>query len=110
MGGDPGEEGIHGKVYMVPLGEANKQTELGDPDEPLQRAAVIVGVDIREKDPDLEEMLSFVVAPGVSATTDLSAYSLSGNPTAQMKEIKDPRAYGEFKKWPEEYSVRDPDE
>tara|TARA_R110001606_G_scaffold395550_1_gene568004 strand:- start:94 stop:1041 length:948 start_codon:yes stop_codon:yes gene_type:complete len=110
MGGDPGEETIHGKVYMVPLGEANEETELGDPNEPLQRAAVIVGVDINKKDPDLAEMLSFVVAPEVSATTDLSNYTLSQTPTVQMREIGDLRAQREFKRWPGDYSVSNPDE
>jgi len=106
MGGEPGEGTIYGEVYMVPLGEANLETELGDPDEPFQRAAIVVGVDILQKDPDLEELLSFVVAPEISATTDLSAYMLSNNPTLKLRRIQDPRSYGELRAWPEEYSVQ----
>ncbi|WP_291042087.1 hypothetical protein [Hyphomonas sp.] len=110
MGGTPAENSIHGKVFMVPLGEANKETELGDPDEPFQRAAIVVGVDIAERDPDLSEVLSFVVAPGVSITTDLSDYMLSRDPTKLMRQITDPRSFGEFRNWPSDYSVRNPEE
>lgn len=110
MGGTPGENSIHGKVFMVPLGEANIETELGDPKEPFQRAAIVVGVDIAERDPDIAEVLSFVVAPEVSATTDLSDYMLSHNPTELMKQVTDPRSYGEIRNWPDDYSVRNPEE
>lgn len=110
MGGTPGENSIHGKVFMVPLGEANIETELGDPKEPFQRAAIVVGVDIAERDPDIAEVLSFVVAPGVSVTTDLSDYMLSHNPTELMTQVTDPRSYGEIRNWPNDYSVKNPEE
>jgi len=110
MGGNPGDNSIYGRVYMVPLGEANKQTEIGDPNEPFQRAAIVIGVDIAKEDPDFDELLSFVLAPNVSITTNLSDYELSQNPTVLMKEITDPGRYGESRNWPKDYSVGNPEE